>query len=59
MSSVQMILYTDYKALDNCLRYVFKKASELGCSVALPYELGCVSGGGDWNIVKGIIEKHF
>ncbi|MDO4562215.1 MAG: Appr-1-p processing protein [Clostridia bacterium] len=46
--------YTNYDALKRCLENVniqFK-----GYTVAIPYGLGCVRGGGDWNVVSKMIE---
>lgn len=46
--------YTDYKALRECLTRV----SEFGVRpVYLPFGIGCGLGGGDWNVVYGIIEE--
>lgn len=46
----------DYVALGNGIETVFDIAQEEGSSVAIPYGVGCGLGGGDWNVVKGIIE---
>lgn len=46
----------DYEALTLCLRkmnFIFK-----GKHIGLP-QIGCGLAGGDWNIVKNIIEKEF
>lgn len=46
--------HTDYEAL----RESFKKLNSIGHSVAVPYLIGCGLGGGDWNVVKKIIEEE-
>lgn len=48
--------YTDYDALRNCLRQVNEVFA--GKTVAIPYMMSCVRGGGDWNIVFKIIEEE-
>jgi len=54
--------YTDYNALEISL-YSLKRLVLFGGygikSIAIPYELGCGNGGGDWNIVFDIIKKVF
>ena len=53
--------YTDYKAFKECLNHIkgilddYSK-SEYYNSIAFPYLIGCGLGGGDWNIVKGMIK---
>ena len=47
---------TDYKALRKCLKHIGRKYK--GKRVALPYLLGCGLAGGDWSIVKEIIEEE-
>ena len=49
--------YTSYDALDNCLRTVakFNKTDNLPIHHPL---IGCGLGGGDWDIVLTIIERH-
>lgn len=46
--------YTDYDAFRKCLEDIAKKAK--GHTIAMPYLIGCVRGGGDWNVVYKIIE---
>lgn len=46
--------YTDYDALRQC----FCILNGIGESVAVPYLIGCGLGGGDWEIVKKIIEEE-
>lgn len=48
--------YTDYDAVDKVFSDYSKKCSK---QLYLPYLYGCGLGGGDWNIVSGIICKHF
>lgn len=47
---------TDYNALRRCLKVINRKYK--GKKVALPYLLGCGLAGGDWNVVKKIIEEE-
>jgi O-acetyl-ADP-ribose deacetylase (regulator of RNase III) len=52
--------HTDYKALSFALDSLFCGVSEgkyKGKSVAIPYKLGCGTGGGEWNKVLDIIEE--
>ena len=53
------ITYTDYKALECCLKKLKKVAIKHNYSVALPYMIGCGNANGDWNIVLEIIEDVF
>lgn len=48
--------HTDYKALRKCLKIINRKYKKK--RVALPYLLGCGLAGGDWTIVKEIIEEE-
>lgn len=51
--------YTDYKALRNCLKELKKFINKWDIKkVYFPYKMGCNLGGGDWNIVESMIEKH-
>ena len=34
-------------------------ACDLNCSVAMPYKIGCVRGGANWDEVYSMIEKAF
>lgn len=49
--------YTDYEALEKGLTAVGVLSSSLGLPVYLPYGIGCGLAGGDWTIVKTIIDK--
>ena len=52
--------YTDYEALEKCfdktVRYM--KENRLA-TIAFPYKIGCGTGGGDWNVVFGLIKEYF
>lgn len=49
--------FTNYSALGTCLG---KLSSEMrGDMVYFPYKMGCGYGGGDWEIVKEIIQHYF
>ena len=49
--------YTDYGALEKGLTTVDALSRSLGLPVYLPYGIGCGLAGGDWEIVKTIIDK--
>lgn len=49
--------YTDYEALRSGLKIV--REFMPWAHIAIPYKIGCVFGGGDWNVVSGIIEDIF
>lgn len=48
--------YTDYDAFEKCLLKL-KERVPAGDVIAMPYKIGCGLGGGDWDIVYGLIEK--
>lgn len=51
--------HTDYAAFRESLRVMKNIMYHRGYqSVALPYKIGCVRGGGDWNRVLRIIEEE-
>ena len=50
---------TDYRALHRCLQNVETTARLEGMSVAIPGYIGCGLEGGDWNVVKAIINNVF
>ena len=50
---------TEYMALQSCLEQVYKKASQEGLSVAIPYKIGCGLAGGNWSVVEDMIKKIF
>jgi hypothetical protein len=43
----------------NSLSQLYEFANAIQCSVALPYKIGCDRGGGDWNVVLGMINDIF
>lgn len=51
--------YTDYVSLKNGLESIGRIATLTGGSIAIPHGIGCGLGGGDWNVVKAIIERCF
>jgi O-acetyl-ADP-ribose deacetylase (regulator of RNase III) len=53
------IQHTNYIAMEKALNSLLNILRLTGDSVAFPYNMGCVRGGGDWNIVYKIIENIF
>jgi O-acetyl-ADP-ribose deacetylase (regulator of RNase III) len=54
--------HTDYKALEKCfinLKDKWINTQLNGLSIALPFNLGCGYGGGNWNIVYDLIIQYF
>lgn len=51
--------YTIYNDLYYALWRLKKKAKKNNLTVALPHGLGCGLAGGDWNIVRNLIDKAF
>lgn len=49
---------TRYEAYPEMLKEVRKAAEGLEEEIYIPYGIGCGLGGGDWNIVLSILEKH-
>lgn len=49
--------YTDYDALRSALKTVREFMPQ--AHIAIPHKIGCGLGGGDWNVVSGIIEETF
>lgn len=49
--------YTSYDALDDCMRAVAKLNKNDDLPIHHPL-LGCGLGGGDWDVVSAIIERH-
>ncbi|WP_024428304.1 macro domain-containing protein [Bacillus safensis] len=52
---------TDYEAMELCLKSLKSVVTTdyskyKGCSIAIPYGIGCGLAGGDWNIVKQMID---
>lgn len=54
-------VYTDYKALEQAIQEIrdFVDVRNKQEKVAFPYEIGCGKAGGDWEIVKAIMERAF
>lgn len=53
---------TDYEALEKSfkeLKYMLENQHYTNFEVRIPYNIGCGLAGGDWNIVKSIIENIF
>jgi len=49
---------TDYDALTKCLRTVAELSRKLDLPLYLPFRLGCGLAGGDWKIVRKLIEEN-
>lgn len=47
----------DYDALDQCLQKVFEKAQNENYAIQMP-QIGVGLAGGDWEIIKTLIQKH-
>lgn len=54
------VVYTSYSAIRDGLCKLQKWADDTDFSnlIYLPYNMGCVLGGGDWNVVLPIIEHY-
>ncbi|MEE1504756.1 MAG: macro domain-containing protein [Acutalibacteraceae bacterium] len=50
--------YTDYEALRKSLKCLSLFLGGHENTIAIPYQMGCGLGGGDWNIVLSIIEEE-
>ena len=55
------IRHTDYWAFEECVRkmkdFFYERRKEI--SIGFPYNIGCGLGGGDWSVIKRILEKYF
>ena len=51
--------YTDVNALSKCFENLRSFCSYENLSIAMPYKIGCVRGGANWNEVYAIIEEVF
>ena len=51
-------LQTNYTALKKCLLAVKEKACQTNSVVGIPYKIGCGLAGGDWNIVKNVLNNY-
>lgn len=52
-------LQTNYNAFEECVQIVYEFALRYNLSVGFPYKIGCDLAGGDWNVVRKIIEAYF
>lgn len=52
-------IQTEYEHLKNALEKLKKFARENNYSIGLPFQLGCGLAGGDWGIVREIIDEVF
>ena len=50
--------YTDYCAFYKCMKTITNEFPR-GCSFAAPFGIGCGLAGGDWNLVRYILEDTF
>ena len=52
--------YTDYEAMEICMKKLHDYiTTNIFTTIAMPYNIGCGRGGGDWSIVENIIRKEF
>lgn len=51
--------YTDIEALRKCFENLRMFCSFKNLSIAMPYKIGCVRGGANWDEVYAIIEEVF
>lgn len=51
--------YTNIDALRSCFTKLAQYAREDGLTVAMPYKVGCVRGGANWEVVYKMIEEIF
>lgn len=47
---------TDYESFYNCLEQI-RERSTIDTPIAFPYLIGCGLGGGNWNIIRTMIEE--
>jgi hypothetical protein len=52
-------VHTDYMAFENCVKELSEISTRNKYTIGFPYLIGCDRGGGDWNIVYGILKKYF
>lgn len=53
-------IYTQYPWFESCMISLYTYAKSYNLQViGVPYKIGCVRGGGDWNIVYKILEDIF
>lgn len=51
------VTYTSYEALKECFEFLGKLSGGCGYSLAIPFNIGCGLGNGDWEVVLEIINK--
>ena len=51
--------YTDIDALKSCFTRLAQYAKENNLTIAMPYKVGCVRGGANWEVVYKMIEEIF
>lgn len=51
--------YTSYEALQSCFEQLRDYAKLKNVTIAMPYGLGSVRGGADWNVVEKMIIDTF
>ena len=53
--------YTNYKAFEACLNAIIglieDRHIKIGAKIAFPYKIGCGLGGGNWDIIRDLIDK--
>lgn len=52
-------LQTNYDAFEECVQTVYEFALRYNLSVGFPYKIGCDLAGGDWKVVRNIIDAYF
>jgi len=51
--------YTSYDALKSCFMQLYKYAKFKNYTIAMPYKVGCVRGGANWDKVYSIMKEIF
>ena len=51
--------YTDIDGLKSCFTRLAQYAKENNLTIAMPYKVGCVRGGANWEVVYKMIEDIF
>jgi O-acetyl-ADP-ribose deacetylase (regulator of RNase III) len=52
-------VYTDYTHFQSCIHNIYKECMAKNYSVAFPYKIGCIRGGGNWDIIEKILKDYF
>lgn len=52
-------MHTNYQGLRSALAFLAQYARDTGYSVAFPYGMGAVRGGGDWSVIQKMIQEEF